>query len=80
MTSYVTAELRRLVIARANALCEYCLIHETDTWLGCQVDHVISEKHGGLTSAENLAHACVNCNRSKGTDLGSIAKSAGRLC
>ena len=43
MTSYVSAELRRLVAARANGVCEYCLIHETDTWLGCQIDHVISE-------------------------------------
>lgn len=60
--------------SRAERLCEYCLIHEADTWLGCQVDHVISEKHGGETSAENLAYACVYCNRSKGTDLGSITE------
>lgn len=25
MTSYVTADLRRLVVARAEALCEYCV-------------------------------------------------------
>jgi hypothetical protein len=79
MTSYVGIELRRLVVARASGLCEYCLIHESDTWLGCQVDHVISEKHGGPTSAENLAYACVFCNRAKGTDLGSIAETSGRL-
>lgn len=77
MTSYVNAELRRTIVARADRLCEYCLIHEADTWLGCQVDHVISEKHGGETSAENLAYACVYCNRSKGTDLGSISKEGG---
>ena len=47
MTSYVDASLRRLVESRANHLCEYCLIHEDDTYLGCQVDHVIAEKHGG---------------------------------
>ncbi|HEX5443706.1 MAG TPA: HNH endonuclease signature motif containing protein, partial [Pirellulales bacterium] len=78
MTSYVSAELRRLVTARASGVCEYCLIHEDDTWLGCQIDHVISEKHGGLTSADNLAYACVFCNRSKGTDLGSIAQTSGQ--
>ncbi len=43
MTSYVSAELRRLVAARAQGLCEYCLIHESDTFVGCQIDHVISE-------------------------------------
>ena len=79
MTSYVTAELRRLVVARADGLSEYCLIHEADTWLGCQIDHVISEKHGGGTSADNLAYSCVFCNRGKGTDLGSIADSSGNF-
>ncbi len=55
MSSYVSADLRRLVTSRAQSLCEYCLIHEDDTYLGCQVDHVISEKHGGPTELENPA-------------------------
>lgn len=73
MTSYVSVELRRLVEARADYLCEYCLIHEDDAYLGCQVDHVVAEKHGGPTDADNLAYACTFCNRSKGTDVGSVA-------
>lgn len=72
-SAYISADLRRLVAARADNLCEYCLIHESDTFLGCQVDHIISEKHGGPTDAENLAFACVICNRRKGSDIGSIA-------
>lgn len=79
MTSYVSAGLRRLVTARANRVCEYCLIHEDDTELGCQVDHVIAEKHGGQTVAENLCYACTFCNRAKGTDLGSISTDTGVL-
>lgn len=79
MTSYVTADLRRLVEARAKHLCEYCLIHEDDTYLGCQVDHAISEKHGGPTAAENLVYACTFCNRFKGTDIGSTAPSTGEF-
>jgi hypothetical protein len=75
MTSLVRADLRRLVESRANRLCEYCLIHESDTYLGCQVDHIISEKHGGSTEHDNLAYACTFCNRAKGTDLGSITAS-----
>jgi hypothetical protein len=71
-TTYISAELRRLVIARADSLCEYCLIHEEDTFFGCEVDHVISEKHGGPTQADNLAYACLICNRNKGSDIGSI--------
>ena len=79
MSSYVSADLRRLVASRAGGLCEYCLIHEDDTYLGCQVDHVISEKHGGPTESENLAYACALCNRAKGSDIGSIASSTGAL-
>ncbi len=75
MTSYVAADLRRVVKSRANHVCEYCLIHEDDTYLGCQVDHVIAEKHGGSTNADNLSYACTFCNRAKGTDIGSIAPS-----
>lgn len=71
-TSSITPSLRRLVADRANRLCEYCLIHEEDTFLGCEVDHIISRKHGGESEASNLAYACVFCNRYKGTDLGSI--------
>ena len=56
MSSYVSAELRRLVAQRAEGLCEYCLIHESDTFFGCQVDHIISEKHGGQTAPENLGY------------------------
>jgi hypothetical protein len=58
MTSYVSAHLRREIESRANNLCEYCLIHEDDTFLGCQVDHIIAEKHGGTTESNNLSYAC----------------------
>lgn len=70
--TYVSADLRRVVVVRAEGLCEYCLIAEEDTFYGCEVDHVISEKHGGPTQEDNLAHACVFCNQAKGSDVGSI--------
>jgi hypothetical protein len=70
--TYVSADLRRLVVARSEGLCEYCLIAEEDTFYGCAVDHIISEKHGGPTEADNLAYARVNCNQAKGSDIGSI--------
>lgn len=71
-TTYIGAELRRQVISRANNICEYCRIHEDDTFFGCQIDHIISEKHGGTTTFENLALACTFCNVAKGSDIGSI--------
>jgi hypothetical protein len=77
--THISAELRRLVAARADRLCEYCLIAEDDTGFGCAVDHVISEKHGGSTDAGNLAYACVFCNRAKGSDVGSIDLESGQF-
>ena len=75
---YITKELKQLVINRAYRLCEYCLISEGDTG-GCQFDHIISLKHGGETTAENLAYSCLYCNLNKGTDLGSIIWRTGEL-
>jgi len=49
------------------------------TFFGCQVEHIISEKHGGPTAEENLAYSCVYCNRYKGTDIASLSGS-GQLC
>jgi hypothetical protein len=42
-----------------------------------EVDHVVAEKHGGLTEAANLAFTCWRCNRHKGTDLGSFDPQTG---
>ena len=72
MSSYIPAELRRLVRTRARGLCEYCLLHEDNTYLGNAVDHVVSEKHGGQTVEDNLAFSCQPCNRRKGSDVASV--------
>lgn len=70
--TYINAAMRRQVVARSNGLCEYCLIAEDDTYYGCEIDHIISEKHGGSTTVDNLAYACLSCNQSKGSDIGSM--------
>ncbi len=69
---YLNKSLRQLVIDRSDHLCEYCLIHDDDTVLGCSIDHIISLKHGGPNTEDNLAYACVFCNRYKGSDVGSM--------
>lgn len=76
---YISIELRRLVTLRADRLCEYCLILDTNRSSGCQVDHIISVKHGGETTEDNLAYACLYCNLQKGSDLGSIVRRTGEL-
>jgi HNH endonuclease len=70
--TYISQELRRLVAQRANNLCEYCLVAEIHRSSRYQIDHIISEKHGGSTIAENLCYSCIYCNLQKGSDLGSI--------
>jgi hypothetical protein len=73
MARWISAELRQKIADRANLLCEYCLIAEAETFYGCQVDHIISLKHGGSSEFDNLAYACTPCNRAKGSDVGSIS-------
>ena len=70
--TYIPLELRRLVVARAGERCEYCLLPAGVAFFPHEVDHVIAEKHGGVTAAENLAFTCWRCNRHKGSDLGSF--------
>lgn len=75
--SYIAAYLRTAVITRANYSCEYCLIHAEYVTFVHEVDHVIAQKHGGATVLENLAYACGQCNRNKGSDIASIDPETG---
>ena len=65
----IPATLRYLVFARARQRCEYCLMHQDVSIYSHEVDHIIALKHGGQTQENNLAAACLPCNRSKGSDL-----------
>lgn len=60
------------MIERAFHSCEYCLIHVNYTTLVHEIDHIIAEKHGGATTLGNLAYACAQCNRNKGSDIASV--------
>lgn len=71
----VGPELRSLVAQRAGRRCEYCLIHEDDAAFSHEVDHIVSRQHGGETTADNLAYACMICNRFKGTNISSVDAS-----
>ena len=79
MASNVGERLRREVVERAYHVCEYCLVHEDDTFWGCQVDHIISRKHGGATESGNLAWACACCNNTKGSDVATLVGQPQRL-
>ncbi len=75
----ILASLRREVRERAGERCEYCLLAEAKAVVPHEPDHLIALKHGGQTTSENLALACFDCNRFKGTDIVSIDAVTGEL-
>jgi len=79
VASDIREELRAEVAGRARWCCEYCLIHQDDAGFPHQVDHIVSRKHGGSSTSDNLAYACVVCNRYKGSDLASIDPRTGEV-
>lgn len=68
----VSAIVRKRVAHRASYICEYCLAQDERSFIGFEVDHIISRKQNGSNEDSNLAYSCPDCNRNKGTDLASI--------
>jgi hypothetical protein len=79
MTARPSRRLRDQVHRRARSRCEYCLIHEDDSYALHQSDHITSVRHGGETTLENLALACFLCNRYKGSDVAAVDPSTGEV-
>jgi hypothetical protein len=77
--TYISADMRRLVIDRANNCCEYCRLSQDDSTFSFQIDHIISEKHGGQTTPDNLSLSCPHCNAFKGSDIASIDRDTDQL-
>jgi hypothetical protein len=75
--TYIPEALRRLVAERARGHCEYCRLHEGDTFFTHEVDHIYAEKHDGPTAEWNLCLACADCNRNKGSDICSLDPATG---
>ena len=75
----ISAALRREVRERAGERCEYCLLAESQAFFPHEPDHLIALKHGGETTSANLALACFDCNRFKGSDIASLDPITGKL-
>jgi hypothetical protein len=77
----IAPALRATVVERAGKRCEYCQRPDNQeiNAYSHEVDHITARKHGGPTVAENLAYACFDCNRHKGTDLSSIDPHTGKI-
>jgi len=68
----VNASLIRQVWLRADGRCEYCHLPAEFFPLSFHVDHITPRQHGGVTELENLALACLHCNRHKGPNLAGL--------
>jgi hypothetical protein len=78
--TYVPAPLRRAVVRRARALCEYCRLRQDLCPAPFQVDHIIPRALDGQTVSENLCLACPVCNNAKRAQLtGREPRSQRRL-
>lgn len=75
----MVTDLREAPSGRAGAKCEYCHMPQRFTTLRFQQDHVISRKHRGAKTLENLAWSCADCNAYKGSDLAGLDPETGRL-
>ena len=73
----VPEELVRMVRARADGRCQYCLMHESLQGATFHVEHVIPQCKGGLSLLENLALACPGCNLQKGARIAANDPSNG---
>jgi hypothetical protein len=69
----VDANLIRKVWQRAQSRCEYCHLPAAFHPAPFQVDHIIARQHRGVTSLDNLALACIRCNRFKGPNIAGLA-------
>src|SRR5262245_30322653 len=79
MRDEISVALRRAVRERAGGRCVYCFMPETEPEYPHEPDHIIALKHGGTTASENLAYACVECNRAQGSDSASLDPATGAL-
>ena len=69
--------LVRLVWDRAGGVCEYCRLPREYSRVPFEIDHIIARKHGGATSAANLALTCFYCNSYKGPNVAGVDPKTG---
>jgi hypothetical protein len=46
MGGEISGAMRLFVMERAGHRCEYCLLHQDDSFTPHQIDHIVSRKHG----------------------------------
>lgn len=79
MSSDIPKKLRQRVTVRAAQRCEYCRLPQAIAQHKYEPDHIRARQHGGQTVFENLALACIWCNRRKGPNIASFDPLTGQL-
>jgi len=63
--SRVTAQLKKVVVERAQGCCDYCRSQARFAIQPFSIEHIIPRSQGGKTTLDNLALSCQRCNNHK---------------
>jgi len=44
-----------------------------------QIDHIVARQHGGTSTVDNLALACIHCSRFKSPNIASVDPDSGEI-
>ncbi|MGO9273743.1 MAG: HNH endonuclease [Terriglobia bacterium] len=73
----VAEELSRTIRERADARCQYCLMHESLQGATFHIEHIIPQCKGGRSDLENLVLACPPFNLHKASRITAIDPATG---
>lgn len=68
---------RSEVARRAHYRCEYCRYPEAASSTPLEVDHIIPEAKGGISTLDNLALCCRSCNLHKYVKIDAVDPRTG---
>ncbi len=67
-------KLKKIIIKRADGLCEYCKSPANISPQPFAVEHIIPKSKTGETTEENLALSCQGCNNYKYNKINGLDK------
>jgi hypothetical protein len=79
MSDDISVAVRLLVTERAARRCEYCLLHEDDSFAPHQVDHITSRRHCSERRPERDLRATNRSRAWKGSDIASLGADPHRI-
>lgn len=77
MSSYISAQLRRRLLAADDHQCVYCRTKQANSGFPMVVDHIKPVAKNGPTAFDNLCFSCHRCNLYKGDTTHQIDPVSG---